>query len=131
ARMAYLYQIIQNNTCLGGTAWLDFKKNNIKKLKSLLLERLIEDWEVWQKLPLVHLVEKLIEIFGFTSKSNVQLPYILTFKDIVGNFTADGERGISQFIELLEEGGHKAVLPSSGKVKAIEETTIRKSVGLA
>src|SRR5690606_20807122 len=131
ARMAYLYQIIQNNTCFDGTAWLDFKQNNIKKLKSLLPERLIEDWEVWQKLPLVHLVEKLIEIFGFTSKSNVHLPYILTFKDIVGNFTANGERGINQFIEFWEEDGNKAVLPSSGKVNAIEVTTIHKSKGLA
>lgn len=131
ARMAYLYQIIQNNTCFDGTAWLDFKQNNIKNLKSLLPERLIEDWEVWQKLPLVHLVEKLIEIFGFTSKNNVHLPYILTFKDIVGNFTANGERGINQFIEFWEEDGNKAVLPSSGKVNAIEVTTIHKSKGLA
>ena len=131
ARMAYLYQIIQNQTSFDADAWLQFKENNIQQLKSLLPERLIIDWDIWQKLPLVHLVEKLIEIYGFTSDKNVHLPYILTFKDIVGNFTANGERGINQFLEFWDEDGNKAVLPSNGKVNAIEVTTIHKSKGLA
>ncbi|NGM74145.1 UvrD-helicase domain-containing protein [Sphingobacterium sp. SGL-16] len=131
ARMAYLYQIITKQKSFEPEAWLHFKENNIEKLQSLLPDRLIIDWDVWQKLPLVHLVEKLIEIYGFTSDNNVHLPYILTFKDIVGNFTASGERGINQFLEFWEEDGNKAVLPSSGKVNAIEVTTIHKSKGLA
>jgi ATP-dependent helicase/nuclease subunit A len=131
ARMAYLYQIIQNQTSFDPSAWLQFKENNIENLLNLLPERLITDWNVWQKLPLVHLVEKLIEIYGFTAENNVHLPYILTFKDIVGNFTANGERGINQFLEFWDEDGNKAVLPSNGKVNAIEVTTIHKSKGLA
>ncbi|MGN0002087.1 MAG: UvrD-helicase domain-containing protein [Sphingobacterium composti] len=131
ARMVYLYQIIQNQTSFDPNAWLLFKENKIENLKTLLPERLIEDWNTWQKLPLVHLVEKLIEIYGFTSENNVHLPYILTFKDIVGNFTANGERGINQFLEFWDEDGNKAVLPSNGKVNAIEVTTIHKSKGLA
>jgi ATP-dependent helicase/nuclease subunit A len=131
ARMAYLYQIISTQKSFENDAWLNFRDNNIENLQSLLPEQLITDWDVWQKLPLIHLVEKLIEIYGFTSEHNVHLPYILTFKDIVGNFTANGERGINQFIEFWEEDGNKAVLPSSGKVNAIEVTTIHKSKGLA
>ena len=131
ARMAYLYQIIQNQTSFDPNAWLVFKENNIENLQHLLPEILIADWNVWQKLPLVHLVEKLIEIYGFTAEKNVHLPYILTFKDIVGNFTANGERGINQFLEFWDEDGNKAVLPSNGKVNAIEVTTIHKSKGLA
>lgn len=131
ARMSYLYQIIQNNTAFESSAWLNFKQNDISKLKELLPTRLIEDWDIWQKLPLVHLVEKLIEIYGFTSENNVHLPYILTFKDMVGNFTANGERGINQFLEFWDEDGNKVVLPSNGKVNAIEVTTIHKSKGLA
>lgn len=131
ARIAYLYQIIQNQTAFDSTTWLDFKENDLKRLQGLLPERLIEKWNTWQKLPLVHLVEKLIEIYGFSGENNVHLPYILTFKDIVGNFTANGERGINQFLEFWEEDGNKAVLPSNGKVNAIEVTTIHKSKGLA
>ena len=131
ARMAYLYQTIQNNKSFPASNWLDFKENNITKLNTLLPESLIVNWEIWQKLPLVHLVEKLIEIYDFTSENNIHLPYILAFKDIVGNFTANGERGINQFLEFWEEDGYKAVLPSNGKINAIEVTTIHKSKGLA
>lgn len=131
ARMAYLFRIIQNQTSFNVDSWLQFKENNIKQLRALLPERLINDWDTWQKLPLVHLVEKLIEIYGFNTDNNLHLPYILTFKDIVGNFTANGERGINQFLEFWEEDGNKAVLPSNGKVNAIEVTTIHKSKGLA
>ena len=131
ARIAYLYQLVQHNESFDTSIWLTFKENNLEILSNILPAELISNWAQWQKLPLIHLVEKLIEIYGFTSENNVHLPYILTFKDIVGNFTANGERGINQFIEFWEEDGNKAVLPSSGKVNAIEVTTIHKSKGLA
>src|SRR5690606_11926577 len=46
-------------------------------------------------------------------------------------FSLNGERGITQFLEYWEEDGTNAVLPSNGKVDAIEVTTIHKSKGLA
>lgn len=131
ARIAYLYQLILKQEPFDPEAWLQFKDNHIQAYQNLLPQALITDWELWQKLPLIHLVEKLIEIYGFTSENNIHLPYILTFKDIVGNFTANGERGINQFLDFWDEDGIKAVLPSSGKVNAIEVTTIHKSKGLA
>src|SRR5690606_32890133 len=88
-------------------------------------------WEELQKLPLVYLVEKLIGIYNFTTVDNPHLPYLLTFKDKIDGFTAGGERGIIQFLEFWEEDGSKAVLPSNGKINAVEVTTIHKSKGLA
>lgn len=131
ARIAHLYQLIQTQQTFEPQVWLQFKANQIQSFDGILPHELITNWEMWQKLPLIHLVEKLIEIYGFTSDFNIHLPYILTFKDIVGNFTASGERGITQFLEFWEEDGNKAVLPSSGKINAIEVTTIHKSKGLA
>lgn len=131
ARMAYLYHIIIKHKPFHEDVWLDFKSNDIESLQHILPEALITNWHEWLRLPLIHLVEKLIEAYGFSNENNVHLPYILTFKDIVSNFTSNGERGINQFLEFWEEDGHKAVLPASGKVNAIEVTTVHKSKGLA
>ncbi len=131
ARMAYLYQLIQHQQTFAPQAWLQFHENNISKLESLLPRELTTNWDQWQKLPLVHLVEKLIEIYNLTTEDNPHLPYLLTFKDLVDSFTAKGERGITQFLEFWEEDGNKSVLPSNGKINAIEVTTIHKSKGLA
>lgn len=131
ARMAYLYQIIQNQQSFDGNEWLKFKDNNLHALDNILPTALLSEWDTLQALPLIHLIEKLIELYGFTSPNNVHLPYLLAFKDVVGNFTANGERGINQFLEFWEEDGHKAVIPSAGKIDAIEVTTIHKSKGLA
>lgn len=131
ARIAYLYQLIQKQESFDAKIWLRFKENKIQSYQAVLPEELISNWEFWQKLPLIHLIEKLIEIYGFTSEDNIHLPYILTFKDIINSFTAHGERGITQFLEFWEQDGSKAVLPSNGKVNAIEVTTIHKSKGLA
>jgi len=131
ARITYLYQILQTGEHFDAALWLTFKNNAIQELNSILPAALIEGWELWHNLPLVHLIEKLIEVYGFTSLGNIHLPYLLTFKDIVAGFTANGERGIIQFLEFWEEDGFKSVLLSNGKVNAIEVTTIHKSKGLA
>jgi len=130
AKMVYLYQTIQKNT-VNQTAWLTFASNDIRALKDFLPHALIDSWEIWQKQPLVHLIEKLIEIYGFTSEQNIHLPYLLAFKDMISAFSTNGERGIIQFLEFWEEDGNRAVLPSNGDINAIEVTTIHKSKGLA
>ncbi|WP_270088616.1 UvrD-helicase domain-containing protein [Sphingobacterium sp. SYP-B4668] len=131
AKMAYLYQLIRSNSSFDTTYWLAFKSNNIQDIRPILPSQLVEEWNQLQKSPLIHLVEKLIEIYGLTTKQNKHLPYILAFKDIINNFSQSGERGITQFLEFWEEDGNRATLPSSGKVNAIEVTTIHKSKGLA
>lgn len=130
AKMVYLYQNIQHNT-IDQAAWLKFAANDICLLKDFLPHALIDYWEAGQKQPLVHLIEKLIEIYGFTTPNNIHLPYILAFKDMISTFSTNGERGIIQFLEFWEEDGNRAVLPSNGEINAIEVTTIHKSKGLA
>src|SRR5690606_4952668 len=49
----------------------------------------------------------------------------------ITQFSASGERGLIQFLDYWQEDGEKAVLPSNGKIDAIEVTTIHKSKGLA
>lgn len=131
AKITHLYHIIQKEQNFNAEVWLKFKENDVLNLNEDLPKDLIENWENWQKLPLVHLVEKLIEVYGLTSLHNPHLPYILAFKDMIANFSANGERGINQFLTFWDEDGVKAVLPSSGKVDAIEVTTVHKSKGLA
>lgn len=131
ARIAYLYQLIQHQESFAPENWLRFKENNIHAYDTILPVALLQDWQIWQKLPLIHLVEKLIEIYGFTSPNNIHLPYILTFKDIINNFTSNGERGINQFLEFWDEDGNNITLPSTGNIDAIEVSTIHKSKGLA
>ncbi|MEJ5055407.1 UvrD-helicase domain-containing protein [Sphingobacterium sp. MYb382] len=131
ARMAYLYQLLQTGETFNPDFWLQFKNNNLPDLQDILPQELLESWSMLQKLPLVHVVEKLIELYGLTSEENIHLPYILAFKDMVNNFSQGGERGITQFLNFWEEDGIQASLPANGKVNAIEVTTIHKSKGLA
>lgn len=131
AKLTHLYHIIQKGKSFSADVWLKFKENDVHSLQGELPKELLENWEHWQKLPLVHLVEKLIEAYELTSLHNAHLPYILAFKDMIANFSANGERGINQFLIFWEEDGIKSVLPSSGKVDAIEVTTVHKSKGLA
>lgn len=131
ARIAYLYQLITSQQSFAPDQWLYFKDNDIQHFDAILPKELLTHWSSWQKLPLIHLVEKLIEIYGFTSIDNIHLPYILTFKDIINNYTSGGERGINQFIEFWEEDGKRITLPSNGNINAIEVSTIHKSKGLA
>lgn len=131
AKMAFLYQLITNETAFQPDYWLHFKTNRFEDLQNILPARLIADWENLQKAPLVHLIEQLIDIYQLTAVGSIHLPYILAFKDIISGFSLNGERGITQFLEYWEEDGTNAVLPSNGKVDAIEVTTIHKSKGLA
>ncbi|WP_437920691.1 UvrD-helicase domain-containing protein [Sphingobacterium sp. LRF_L2] len=131
AKMAYLYQLLKKHSSFEDNNWFHFKKNNLDSLRDILPEALVSQWKKLQQSPLVHLIEQLIEIYGLHEKGNIHLPYILAFKDIISNFSAAGERGITQFLQYWEEDGYTAALPSNGKVDAIEVTTIHKSKGLA
>lgn len=131
AKMAYLYQLIKNKQHFDAAYWLKFKENNIQSIQGILPKALTEQWERLLQAPLVHLTEQLIEIYGLHEEGNIDLPYILAFKDMISNFSSAGERGITQFLQYWEEDGSNASLPSNGKVDAIEVTTIHKSKGLA
>lgn len=131
ARMAYLYQSISKQSTFEGDLWLTFKRNEIHDLEAILPSDLLGQWTKLQQAPLIHLIERLIEIYGLHEINSIHIPYILAFKDIVSTFSSHGERGITQFLQYWEEDGSKASLPANGKVDAIEVTTIHKSKGLA
>ncbi|MVZ63050.1 UvrD-helicase domain-containing protein [Sphingobacterium humi] len=131
ANMAYLYQLVQGKSSFPQEYWLKFKNNNLEELAGLLPNALVETWESLQKMPLLQLSEKLIEIYGLQAAHAQHLPYLLAFKDLITQFSASGERGLIQFLDYWQEDGEKAVLPSNGKIDAIEVTTIHKSKGLA
>ena len=132
ANMAYLYQIILGNSNFDKSYWLKFKQNNIQiALKGILPDSLLDSWVQLQKMPIVHLIEKLIEIYDLGLASSIHLPYLLSFKDMISRFASKGDKGIIQFLEYWEEDGLNAYLPSNGKVNAIEISSIHKSKGLA
>lgn len=131
ARASYLYSRIQNGKPFPPEVWLTYKDNNPEDLKSVLPESLINNWETYKKLPLVFLLENLIRDYDLTSEKEAHLPYILAFKDLIHDFTKNGERGIVQFLDYWQEDGVKANLPSAIKINAIEVSTVHKSKGLA
>lgn len=130
-KMAYLYQLINHQQPFDEAYWLQFKNNNLADVASILPTELPKQWSKLQQSPLVHLVEQLIEIYDLHETNSIHIPYLLAFKDMVSNFSASGERGITQFLQYWEEDGLNASLPANGKIDAIEVTTIHKSKGLA
>lgn len=131
AKMAYLYQLVNGRQKFDDAYWLAFKNNNLHDIEAILPAHLPEQWSKLQQSPLIHLVEQLIEIYGLHETDSIHTPYLLAFKDIVSNFSATGERGITQFLQYWEEDASNASLPANGKIDAIEVTTIHKSKGLA
>jgi len=131
ANMAYLYAQVKELDDFAPEVWLKFKTNNLSDLSGVLPAALLDKWEDLQKMPLIHLVEKLIELYGLNQENNIHLPYLLAFKDLVAKFSSQGDRGILQFLDYWLEDGQQAVLPANGKVEAIEVITIHKSKGLA
>jgi len=131
ANMAYLYQLAQGRSSFKESEWLKFSANRLEELQDILPSSLVDSWIQLQKIPLVHLVEKLFEIYQLGEKGSIHLPYLLAFKDKVTAFSTMGERGIIQFLEYWDEDGERAVLPSNGDINAIEVSTIHKSKGLA
>src|SRR5690606_14824033 len=90
AKMAYLYQSIRQEVPFEPEFWLTFKSNNIHDLEAILPRDLLTQWTHLQQAPLIHLIERLIEIYGLHEKDSPHIPYLLTFKDIVSGFSTNG-----------------------------------------
>lgn len=131
AKLTYLHQILTVKTPFESGFWLHFKNNNPSDFKDLLPAPLLQNWAAYKELPLVLLIEKLIEDYNLQSnEQHEHLPYLLEFKDLAQTFTKNGERGIPAFLDYWEEDGVRATLPSDTKIDAIEVITIHKSKGL-
>lgn len=112
------------------SAFLNLTGKSLSSLSDLLPKSLCENWQNWTQLPLVELVENLIEAYGIADKKQ-HIPYLLAFRDLVANATRLGEKGIVSFLSWWDEDGVKKSLPSPDEADAVQVITIHKSKGLA
>ena len=112
------------------TAYLGLTGQSLSSLSALLPKSLCENWQNWMQLPLIELVENLIEAYGI-SQLKQHIPYLLAFRDLIANATRMGEKGIVNFLTWWDEDGVKKSLPSPDEADAVQIITIHKSKGLA
>ncbi|KIC96387.1 UvrD-helicase domain-containing protein [Flavihumibacter solisilvae] len=74
--------------------------------------------------------EKLISIFSLDEWIQEQA-YILTFRDIINQFSAKGKPDIREFLEWWNDECSEKALPLSSALDAVQVMTIHKSKGLA
>nr|WP_121270154.1 UvrD-helicase domain-containing protein [Pedobacter schmidteae] len=110
--------------------YLNLNHTSFSSLGAVLPASLCENWQSWIQLPLPELVEMLIESYGL-SEMETHLPYLLAFRDLAGNATRLGEKGIVAFLSWWDEEGIYKSLPSPESADAIQVITIHKSKGLA
>lgn len=112
------------------TAYLGLTGKSLTSLSALLPKSLCENWQNWMQLPLIELVENLIEAYGIAQLKQ-HIPYLLAFRDLIANATRMGEKGIVNFLTWWDEDGVKKSLPSPDEADAVQIITIHKSKGLA
>ena len=112
------------------TAYLGLTGKSLTSLSALLPKSLCENWQNWMQLPLIELVENLIDAYGISGLKQ-HIPYLLAFRDLVANATRMGEKGIVNFLTWWDEDGVKKSLPSPDEADAVQIITIHKSKGLA
>lgn len=110
--------------------WLRISEGGLDRLNGLLPEPLCQQPTAWTQLPLVELIETLISTYGLHARVE-HLPYIFAFRDIVGEFSAGGERGVTAFLTYWDEEGIDKALPVGTDANAVEVITVHKSKGLA
>lgn len=110
--------------------YLHLSRKSLAQLGDVLPLQFTQEAEQWLMLPLAELVEKIIVSFGLDKKIRF-LPYLLAFRDIVGNASRQGERGILSFLTWWSEDGIRKTLPSPEHANAVQVLTIHKSKGLA
>ena len=131
ANCIHLYnQLSGEGTSVSPDDWVQLSTCKPAQLGGLLPESLCSNWDTWSQLPLAELIESLIVAYGLQTNEQ-SLPYLLAFRDLVGAFTANGERGIPAFLVYWEEEGVDRTLPAAGETDAVEVLTIHKSKGLA
>jgi ATP-dependent helicase/nuclease subunit A len=111
-------------------AWTKLNDTAIINLKPLLPDDLCANFYTWQQLPLNELIEQLIASFNLQKKAE-HLAYLFAFRDMVAKFTAQGELGITRFLDWWGEEGQNKALPSGSQTDAVQVMTIHKSKGLA
>lgn len=110
----------------------NLKVKQLEELKDVLPADLCTHWRSWMQQPLPELLEKLIGAYGLDKEEYQRhLPYLFALRDLAGNISRQGEKGISSFLKYWEEEGGRKTLPSSESADAVQVITIHKSKGLA
>jgi ATP-dependent helicase/nuclease subunit A len=112
------------------TVYVGLTGQSLNNLSALLPTTLCQNWQNWMQLPLVELVENLIEAYQISTLKQ-HMPYLLAFRDLIANATRMGEKGIVNFLTWWDEDGVKKSLPSPDEADAVQVITIHKSKGLA
>lgn len=128
ANMVHFYVQSERQT-LDHNQWLKLQHADIRLLGDILPSTLIEQWSGLKQLPLVELVEQLINCYGFGRDAD-NLPALLAFRDMASQFTATGDTGVPGFLTFWDEENERAVIPASENTNAVEVITIHKSKGL-
>ena len=98
--------------------------------ETLLPPMLINDREGLQSLPVMDLVNTLVDLFNLQLRPEDHA-YLLAFQDVVLDWNRFGEDGLLAFINYWQSDGQKKSLPGSSGANAVEVMTIHKSKGLA
>ena len=98
--------------------------------EALLPPMFINDRVGLQSLPVMDLVNKLINLFALQQQP-ADHAYLLAFQDVVLEWNRFGEDGLLAFINYWNSDGKKKSLPGSSGANAVEVMTIHKSKGLA
>lgn len=111
---------------------IGLKNRDIERLEDLLPVKFCRNYQNWLHLPLAELVEKIIGAYELNlSIYKEHLAYLFAFRDLVTLFTANGESGLSSFLDWWNKEGFDRCLPSADSAKAVQVFTIHKSKGLA
>lgn len=124
-----LYHAVHQNQ-VAPNLYCDLNEKSLSQLDNVLPASLCANWQQWLQLPLAELVENLIASYQLNHLQQ-HIPYLLAFRDLIGNATKPGEKGIGAFMEWWEEEGCKKSLPSPDGADAVQVITIHKSKGLA
>ncbi len=112
------------------TVYMGLSQKSLTDLAGVLPASLCANWQTWMQLPLVELVENLIEAYKI-GKLKQNIAYLLAFRDLIANATRMGEKGVVSFLTWWEEDGVQKSLPSPDEADAVQVITIHKSKGLA
>jgi len=130
ANCLLLYQQLHRNQDETGAVWLSASQQDIKCWGKILPSDIVKNWYTWQQLPLAELTESLINGYQLTDDATA-IPYLMAFRDLIAEFSAQGERGIASFLTYWDEDGKAKALPVNEGSNAVEIMTIHKSKGLA
>ena len=113
-------------------SFIGLENRSIESLEGLLPLKFCRSYQNWVHLPLAELVEKVIGAYELNLPVYKEhLAYLFAFRDLVTLFTANGESGLSSFLDWWNKEGCDRCLPSADGAKAVQVFTIHKSKGLA